>query len=69
MESKGCFLLLRSLDRYHLKNEPSTVVVGKHETDDQVLKYFRGQFISAAEAAADLLGDPVFKFDRQSPII
>ena len=42
---------------------------GKHELDDKVRKYFEGQFISAAEATADILGDPIFRFDRQAPMV
>ena len=41
----------------------------RHETDDLVQTYLRGQFIASSEAWADILNDPPVTFTRQCPLL
>ena len=45
--------------KYALKGEPTTKVSLRHESDDLVVKHFKGQFISVGDAVQAHLSDPV----------
>ena len=56
--------------KYSLKYEPQTVLRMGQNCDDEVIKFLKGQFISASAAAAFVLGDPITSCTRvASPLL
>lgn len=53
--------------KYELKPEPATMLATKHENDDQVTRFFKGQLVSVAAAAAFLLEDPLTQCTLATP--
>ncbi len=55
--------------KYELKSEPQTRIKLLHESDDAVIKFLDGQFVSLSAAAALVLNDPITHCTRgDSPV-
>ena len=50
--------------KYPLKPEPVTSLQCRHDSDDSVVHFFRGQFVSLSSATSFLLQNPVTKSTR-----
>jgi hypothetical protein len=50
--------------KYPLKPEPMTTLTARHDSDDSVVHFLRGQFVSLSSATAFLLQEPVTKSSR-----